>query len=157
MSVNYYNSVTVNVSGKENAYSLSNALYSLGDKLSKLSGMYGGKAYTIHTIDFSDGKKGIIVGSPEGSKKTTFMKKISAAAGFSLKWIAALFNSEIRNKHLAVQKWENGSIDPIELSDLKEVGTRRITKKVKGEGADVGPELMVGCCFEFCAHMCCCK
>lgn len=167
MSINYYDSVKLSILGrKEQPFSLTNTLYSWGDKLSKLSSMYGGKAYTV-ILNIRGVDK--IEKSKENHPSTySYMQKISAVAGYCLKRIAGYFNEEIRFKHMLVRQWEQDWEKHWEQqqgegsSDLKEYkvsivgGYNQLAPKktTRGEGADVGPEYMAGCCVEFCAACC---
>lgn len=167
MSINYYDSVRLSILGrKEQPFSLTNTLYSWGAKLSKLSSMYGGKAYTI--ILSKDGIDKIEKSKGSYPSTYSYMQKISAVAGYCLKRIAGYFNEEIRIKHVLVRQWEQGweqnqdqeqgkgsfGLKEFKVSILSGYHQLAPKKTSKGEGADVGPEYMLGCCAQFCNECC---
>lgn len=165
MTINYYNSVTLlNFKPKEQAFSLTNMLYNLGDKLSKLSGMYKGKTYTVvlgktwenthQHYEFSN------------RKSFSCLQKTIAFAGSCLKQFSATFNKDIQTKHLLAQamdvmdgeKFNTELINKCLTIILRNKNQSTTTQNTKGEGADVGPELMAGCCVEWysaCCKVCC--
>ncbi|MBA3817149.1 MAG: hypothetical protein H0X29_11665 [Parachlamydiaceae bacterium] len=160
MSINYYNSVLVSsVQQKEQPLSFTNMLYKCGDKFAKLSSMYGGKSYKVI---FNNTKKTATVkeGKDSFTLKHSLLQKLSAAVGACLKNIAGYFNKDIKIAHLVVERRE-ALIDAAIDKNFKEHKVaiirghdKLISKNTLGEGADVGPELMLGCCVECCKACC---
>lgn len=102
----YYDSVTVSCSQqKEQAFSLTNMLYSAGAWLSNRSGMYKGRAYTIYLNKSNENSSLSQSGVVSSETKSYSQKqKLIASIGRCLKAIAGHFNKKIKTQHLLAQE-----------------------------------------------------
>lgn len=154
--MNYYDSVHVQFSQpKEQGISLTNMLYNLGDKLSKLSSNYRGKTYTIQ-VNLQNQME-LTNTSSNDNQSYSVLKKVCASVGCALKRIAAYFNREIEARHLLVQAHDktNTASNADKIEHYQGIILGKPSKKIGSvelEGKEpFGPFL----CCQICLYACC--
>lgn len=144
MTFNYFDSVQANgfndYQAKEQAPSLSDLLYSWGDKLSQKSGMYRGKAYELRCGQVGAyGSYTTVSKTSENAAHSSPLQKLEAIGGYCLKGFAGCINKKIKARHLLAHELAHGSHDSNLIETCRAIiwneSTRLNAKKsTKGEG-----------------------
>lgn len=138
MSMNYYDSVSVYfISGKEQPFSLANKMYEFGDMLSRKSGMYRGKAYTL-IVDAKTQSVQIQDEMQMSQQKPSCVQKIYAKAGACFKEMVCFFSKSIEARYLLVLELCKTKPEASVLSKYTNIilktNGQPLPKKIGGEG-----------------------